>query len=296
MFRIYAALAVVILAAFVLLEACESSPSHSTVTKVDDARSLTSLISIEGSSTMISLVKSWSQDFKKTNPEVPFSITSNDSTGGVTSLMNRNTDIALSSRDLTPAEIAQAHAKGFKLSRYTVARDAIAFIVNSKNPVEGLKLDQIEKVYLGQINNWAELGGKSIPIDRLTREKQSGTFAYFQEHVMHGKECSASTKLVPSVGQTIDKVAADPGAIAYVGLHHAVSNQDKVKILGLKLMEKSEVVKPSAASSVENYPLSRPLLIFSDENPKPSTKKFIDFCMSDAGQKQVSASGYIPIR
>ena len=113
---------------------------------------------------------------------------------------------------------------------------------------------------------------------------------------MHGKDCGSAAKLIPSVGQTVDKVAMDPGAIAFVGLHHALEAKDRVKILGLKLTDISTPVKPSAASSVGDYPLSRPLLVFADEQPKDSTKKFIDFCMSDKGQQLVPETGYIPIR
>ena len=177
-----------------------------------------------------------------------------------------------------------------------MARDAIAFIVNPANSVSSVKVDQLEKIYAGQINNWSELGGKSGQINRFTREPNSGTFSYFQQHVMHGKDCASSAKLIPSVGQTVERVGTDPNAIAFVGLHHALEAKNKVKILGLKLIDQSEPVKPSALSSVDNYPLSRPLLIFADDQPKESTKKFIDFCMSDRGQKLVPLTGYIPIK
>jgi phosphate transport system substrate-binding protein len=297
MIRVFSALVVVLIAACFSLEACESPPpSHTAVTKVSDPRSLTALISVDGSSTMVALIKAWTVEFKKLNTDVPVSITSNDSGGGIASLINRNTDIALSSRDLTESESALAHSKGIEIQRFTVARDAIAFIVNPLNPVDVMKVDQLEKIYSGQINNWNELGGKSVPINRLSREKASGTFAYFKEHVMHGKDCSSSTKLIPSVAQTIEKVSTDPSAIGYVGLHHALEAKLKVKILALKLVDAATGVKPSAVSSVDDYPLSRPLLIFADQNPKSSTKKFIEFCMGSEGQKLVSKTGYIPIK
>ena len=285
-----------LLAVTICLQACESPPSHISVSTVSDGRTLTSMIAVDGSSTMISLVKMWTQEFKKSNPDIPFSITANDSGGGISSLIKRTTDIALSSRDLTPDEISTAQKSGVKLKRFTVARDAIAFIVNPNNPVDSLKLDQLEKIYAGQITNWSQVGGKAMTIVPFTREKDSGTFFYFKDHVMHGAECAPTTKLIPSVYQTVDKVASDANAIAFVGLHHALDAQDKVKILGLKLIDQSKAVKPSASSSINGYPLSRPLLIFADEQPKPSTQKFIDFCLSEPGQKLVSTTGYIPIK
>ncbi len=297
MMKVFFAPVFVLIATCFLLEACESPPpSHSSVTKADDPRSLTALISVDGSSTMVALIKAWTAEFKKLNTDVPVSITSNDSGGGIASLINRNTDIALSSRDLTPEETALARSKGIQIQRFTVARDAIALIVNPNNPVDVLKVDQLQKIYAGQINNWSEVGGKSLPITKFSREKESGTFAYFKEHVMHGKECASSAKLIPSVAQTIEKVSADPSTIGYVGLHHALEAKLKVKILALKLIDSTAGVRPSAVSSVDDYPLSRPLLIFADENPKGSTKRFIDFCMGEQGQKLVSKTGYIPIK
>jgi phosphate transport system substrate-binding protein len=290
------AVSVFALSVAALLAACETPPSHTTVSQVSDGRSLTSLIAVDGSSTMISLVKVWTQEFKKSNPDIPFSITPNDSGGGIAALIKRTTDIALSSRDLTKEEEAAAHAQGVTLKRFTVARDAIAFIVNPANPVDSVKLDDIESVYTGKISNWKELGGKSAVINKYMREKNSGTFAYFHDHVMHGKDPAPSVKLIPSVGQTVDKIATDPNGVAFVGLHHATDASDKVKILGLRLMDTGKATKPSADSSIDAYPLSRPLLIFADENPKSSTKKFIDFCLSAEGQKLVSETGYIPIK
>ena len=113
---------------------------------------------------------------------------------------------------------------------------------------------------------------------------------------MHGKDCASSAQLIPSVAQTIERVSSDPSAIGYVGLHHALGAKLKVKMLALKLIDSTAGVKPSAVSSVDDYPLSRPLLIFADQNPKSSTKRFIEFCMGEEGQKLVSKTGYIPIK
>ena len=294
--RIFAASGLFVFALGIFLVACQTPSAHSPSSKLSRDGRLTSTISINGSSTMLSLIKVWAKEFQKDNPEARFSIASNDSGGGIALLIRGSIDIALSSRDLTSEERLLARSKNVKWKSVTVARDAIAFIVNPVNQVSSIKLDELKKIYDGQINDWHELGGKALSIDRLTREKDSGTFAYFQEHVMQGDECSSSAKLLPSVDQTIGKVMDDPGAIAFVGLHQAEQACSKVKILGLKLIDQSKAVKPSAASSVADYPLSRPLFIFADEPPKESTQKFIDFCLSDKGQQLVPASGYIPVK
>jgi phosphate transport system substrate-binding protein len=275
---------------------CESAPNSTSQTGANDPRSLTAMISVDGSTTMISLIQAWTQAFKKQNPEVPISVTSDDSGGGIASLINRTTDLAASSRELTPEETKLAHSKGIRLKRYTVARDAVACIVNPKNKVPGLTLEQLEKIYTGEINDWQEVGGpKSLPIVRLTREQASGTHTFFQEHVLHGKDCCKTAQIASSADQVIEKVEKEPAAIGYVGLGHALQAHDKVEIVPLKLVATSEATTPSSTSSIGDYPLSRPLLLFSDEQPKESVRRFVDFCLSDQGQRLVPETGYIGV-
>jgi phosphate transport system substrate-binding protein len=276
--------------ALLCLSACQTAPNAS------DPRNLTAMISVEGSDTMVALLKDWADAFKKQNAEIPISITSADTGDGVASLINRTTDLAMASRDLTDSERDLAHSKGVHLKKYTVARDAIAIIANHANPVNAITLDQLEKIYLGQLSNWSQLGGKNLPIEGLSREKSSGTYEYFQAHVLHGKDNANSAISVASNKSIIEQVKTDPGAIAYVGLGHAIAAGNKVKILAIKLIETSKAVSPSKTSLTDDYPLGRPLIIFTDANPKHSVEKFVNFCLSDEGQKLVPATGYVAIR
>jgi phosphate transport system substrate-binding protein len=276
--------------ALLCLSACQTQPNGS------DPRNLTAMISAEGSDTMVSLLKSWADAFKTHDPEIPISITSADTGDGIASLINRTTDVAMASRDLTDAERELAHSKGVHLKKYTVARDAIAIIANSANPVAAITIEQLEKIYMGQLSNWSQLGGKDLSIEGLSREKSSGTYEYFQTHVLHGKDNANSAILIASNKSIIERVKTDPGAIAYVGLGHAAAAGNKVKILAIKLMATSKAVSPSKSSMTDDYPLGRPLIIFTDANPKHSVEKFVNFCLSDEGQKLVAATGYVAIR
>jgi phosphate transport system substrate-binding protein len=280
----------IVLASIFLLSACKSELDKS------DPRNLTAMISVEGSDTMLTLLKAWAAAFKKQNPEIPISITSDDSGGGIAALINRTADLAAASRDMTDAECTLVNSKGVRLKKITVARDAIAIVVNPNNPVNAITLQQLEDIYMGKLSNWKQVGGKPEPIEALSREKSSGTFRYFQEHVLHGKNDSAALEVVASTETVIDVVEKDSGAIAYVGLGHAMAAGNKVKMLQLKLMDKSQGVSPSRVSLTADYPLSRPLIIFVDQNPKESVEKFVKFCMSDEGQTLVAKTGYVSIR
>ena len=276
--------------ALLWLSGCQTGPSPS------DPRNLTTMISAEGSDTMVSLLTTWADAFKKANPEIPISITSADSGDGIASLINRTTDLAMASRDLTDDERVLAHTKGVHLKKYTVARDAMAIIANCSNPVKAVTVDQLEQIYLGQLSNWSQLGGKNLPIEGLSREKSSGTYEYFQAHVLHGKDNANSAVLISSNEGIIARIKKDPGAIAYVGLGHAMAAGDKVKILAVKMMANTKGVIPSKTSLTDDYPLGRPLLVFTDASPKHSVEKFVNFCLSDEGQKLVAPTGYVAIR
>jgi phosphate transport system substrate-binding protein len=289
-FRATASVLLNMILALLCLSGCHTQPNAS------DPRNLTAMISAEGSDTMVSLLKSWADAFKTHDPEIPISITSADTGDGIASLINRTTDVAMASRDLTDGERELAHSKGVHVKKYTVARDAIAIIANSANPVSTITLEQLEKIYMGQLSNWSQLGGKDLSIEGLSREKSSGTYEYFQSHVLHGKDNANSAIMIASNKSIIEKVKTDPGAIAYVGLGHAAAAGNKVKILAIKLMATSKAVSPSKSSMTDDYPLGRPLIIFTDENPKHSVEKFVNFCLSDEGQKLVAATGYVAIR
>lgn len=56
------------------------------------------------------------------------------------------------------------------MTQVPVAWDALAVIVNKTNPVQNKSLDDLRKVYLGQIRNWSELGGADAPIELLARK------------------------------------------------------------------------------------------------------------------------------
>ena len=87
-------------------------------------------------------------------------------------------------------------------------------------------------------------------------------------------------------------ISKDKSAIGYIGMGTAMQAGNKIKILALKLSDKSAAVEPTANSTIMNYPLSRPLIMFMDENPKPSVNKFVNYCLSADGQKLVRESGY----
>ena len=153
---------------------------------------------------MVNLALAWAERYQQDKPQISLSVTGGGSGTGITSLLNGTVDIANASRAISPAEIQTAKTNGFVPVEFTVARDAIAVIVNPNNPVQHLSLPQISRIYRGDINNWQVLGGENRPIVRLSRETNSGTHVYFLETVIRlGSSTdktifSADTLLLPS--------------------------------------------------------------------------------------------------
>ena len=253
-------------------------------------------LSIKGSDTMVHLVSSWTEEFMKTHAEADISVTGGGSGTGIAALINGTTDICAASRGMKDKEQNLAKANKVSPVEIPVARDGIALIVHPENPVNSLTIDQLRLIYTGKITNWKEVGGADTPILLLSRESSSGTFVFFQEHILNKEDFSPSARLLPGTSALVLAVAADRGAIAYVGLGFAEEAKGKAKTLGVQAKDQPNPVVPSEETVVSGtYPVSRPLFFYTNGTPKDTIKQFIDFCLSPAGQKIVRETGYVPV-
>lgn len=260
-----------------------------------DPRKLTPMVSVEGSDTMGDLLKVWSQEFMKNNPDVPVSINIGDTSQGIAALIGRTTDLASASRDLTDEEVVLAHKHKVRLRKVPVARDSVAVIVNADNPVNDMTLTELKAVFTGEISNWSKVGGNDEKIDVLAREPGSGTSKFFISHVLKRSSIAKSATTVPSIETMMETIANNKNAIGYAGMEALGEEPGKIKSLKLQLINGGTAVGATAASAIGGYPLSRPLFMFMDHDAKPSAQKFIDFCLSDEGQKLVEKAGYASI-
>lgn len=260
-----------------------------------DPRKLTPMVSVEGSDTMGDLLKVWSQEFMKNNPDVPVSINIGDTSQGIAALIGRTTDLASASRDLTDEEVVLAHKHKVRLRKVPVARDSVAVIVNADNPVNDMTLTELKAVFTGEISNWSKVGGNDEKIDVLAREPGSGTSKFFISHVLKRSSIAKSATTVPSIETMMETIANNKNAIGYAGMEALGEEPGKIKSLKLQLINGGTAVGATAASAIGGYPLSRPLFMFMDQDAKPSAQKFIDFCLSEEGQKLVEKAGYASI-
>lgn len=156
-----------------LLIGCRSSEAASST------GTHTGTIVDQGSDTMVNLALAWAEAYAHVQPNVRISVTGGGSGTGIVALINGTVDIANASREMKSEEIAALKAKGLTPVEFTVARDAIAVVVNPANPVNGLTLKQISDIYVGNITNWRQVGGEDKPIVLLSRESNSGRTSTF---------------------------------------------------------------------------------------------------------------------
>lgn len=249
---------------------------------------LTGSISVEGSDTMVNLGQAWAEVFMTENPGVMISITGGGSGTGIAALTNGTVDFANASREMKDEEITEAQGKGIEPVEHEVAKDAIAVITNPDNPVTALTLDQLGKIYRGEISNWKDVGGPDKKIVLLSRDSSSGTYEYFKEEVV-GKELeyAKEAKLLPSTQAIVDETKSNPDAIGYIGLGYLT---DDVKVLEID----------GKAASLEaaldgSYVLSRGLYMYSNGEPAEVMKAYLDWVLSPEGQKVVEDQGFVPL-
>lgn len=256
-------------------------------------------IKVKGSDTMVNLAQSWAEKYMEVKPEIFLAVTGGGSGTGFSSLISGTCDISMSSREIKAKEIALAGQKGIAPYETKVALDGLAVVVNQKNPVNKLTLEQLARIFTGEISNWKELGGPDDRIVVLSREVNSGTHVYFKEHVLRrgnpqGKEEFTASALLLSSSQAIaDEIAQNPGAIGYYGMGYISAKQKPVLVAR---DAKSEYEAPTIENVISGkYPISRPLFFYLNGKPQGITRDFVDYCLSKEGQDIVLKTDFVPV-
>jgi phosphate transport system substrate-binding protein len=246
-------------------------------------------ISVNGSTSVQPLAEELAKAFNTKNSKVRIDIQGGGSGVGIKSANDAVVDIGMSSRDLKEEEK--------NLREFKIAIDGIAVIINPTNGITNLTMEQIQKIYTGEITDWSQIGGKSGKITIVTREEGSGTRGAFVE--LTGIEIKENNKKVDktvtsaitqaSTGAVVTTVASDPNAIGYAS-YGIVKENAAIKLISVE----------GAETSAENiyagsYKISRPYLMLTKEEPTGAVKEFIDFILSADGQAVVESHGYLKV-
>lgn len=251
-------------------------------------------LTIKGSDTMVHLASSWAEEFMKQSPQVSVSVTGGGSGTGIAALLNGTTDLCASSREIAQKELDLAKQKKVEPKEFTVGRDGLAVVVHPENPIKELTLEQIKSIFTGKTTSWKEVGGPDLAIVVLSRESSSGTFVFFQEHVLQKQDYATSARLMPATAAIVQETASNRQAIGYVGLGYV---DERIRALNVKADSGTPAVEPSFDTVRSGkYAIARPLYLYSNGEPSGPRKQFLDYCLSEAGQRIVQNEGYVTVK
>lgn len=251
-------------------------------------------VTVKGSDTMVILGQKWAEVYMKSHPDTKIQVTGGGSGTGFAALQNKQTDIANASRKIRAKEREQCIKAFSKNPReYAVALDGLSVYVNAANKLESLCLEEIRDIFTGKITNWKELGGADAPIILYSRENSSGTYEFFKEHVLLGRDFAPKAQTLAGTAQVLQQVAQDPNGIGYGGAAYG-SGAKHIKVAATKGGEPIDPTEESVIS--QKYPIWRHLFVYlNPELEKGEVKLFLDWIRSDEGQKVVKEVGYYPL-
>jgi len=250
-------------------------------------------IIISGSNTIHPLVKAISDQYSKEHPGIKFYLNAEGSNTGIEKLKMKQTDIATSSRQLRDSEYNYFTRKNINIKEKIVAFDAIAIIVNTANPVGELTLEQVKRIFSGEVKNWKEVGGYDMDITVVRRDSdKSGTDDFFNEKVLHGEEPSGNVISEESNDEIISKIRLDKSAISYMGFGYL---DRSIKRLALSLNAQEYYLPTRENVQSQIYPIIRPLYFYYKKDYTPA-EHFIGFVLSKKGQSLVENTNYVPLK
>jgi phosphate transport system substrate-binding protein len=252
-------------------------------------------ITIKGSDTMTLILESLSEEFMKNNRNVEIFVDRGGTSAGIEGLLNKTTDIAAASRPINDRELKLADKNGTDIKEYPLARDAIVIIINKKNSIKELSLEDIRNIFTGTINKWEEAGGGNLPLNIYNHSSESGTYHYFKENILKRNNFTDKVKILEKPCDIIHTLSKDPGGISYICYQYYIIASDQVKAVSIKNKNNSKSIMPSEENIIKGlYPLSRILYLYTSYEPSQTTASFIDFCTGKEGQKIMKDNEAIP--
>ena len=254
----------------------------------------------KGSDTMLQLAQAWSELYAKENPDVRVAVSGGGSGTGIAGIINGVVDIANCSRAIKAGEMEKVKTEhGVEAKQYIMGLDCLAVYVHKDNPLNEITIDQLGQIFgeNGAITKWSQLGievpGGKDEIVRLSRQSNSGTYVYFKETVIpEGKSFKPGSLDMHGSKEVVELTEKTPAAIGYSGMGYAT---DEVKMLLVAKKDGAKAFAPNNENALSgDYPIARPLFMYTLGDPKPHVKAYLDWCLSPAGQKVVGATGYVP--
>jgi phosphate transport system substrate-binding protein len=257
-------------------------------------------IQVKGSDTMVNLAQLWAEEYNKVEPNVSIEVSGGGTGVGLAALFRGTVDMANASRNAKLAEIEQAKKNtGKEPVEFVMGYDALAIYVHKNNPLDQITEEQLAEIYAegGRTTKWSQLGVKvpgraSDEIIRVSRQSSSGTYELFRERVLKNRDFKLGSRDMNGSKEVVDLVGSTPGAIGYSGMGYATPSVKMLKVAAAG----QQAYAPTAENTFnKRYPLARSLLTYTLGEPQGAIKKYMDWQRSEAGQKIVEKTGFVPL-
>ncbi|MEW8000862.1 MAG: phosphate ABC transporter substrate-binding protein [Candidatus Thiodiazotropha endolucinida] len=259
------------------------------------------VIQNKGSDTLVNVAQAWAEAYGGVDANVAVAVSGGGSGTGIAAMINGTVDIANASRQMKKKELKLAKSKGQDPIEHVVGYDALAVFIHQDNPADTLNYDQLKSVFGrgGKATKWSDLGLK-VPgckgdeIVVVSRQNNSGTYAYFKKEVLGKKgKYRQGTLDMHGSKDVVDLVEKTPCAIGYSGLAYAT---DHIKMACI-MKDGGDCITPSVeTASDRSYPIARPLFMYTNGEPQGAIKTYLDWVKSDEGQCILLKKGYAPVR
>jgi len=258
------------------------------------------LIQNKGSDTLVNVAQAWAETYQTIDPSVVVAVSGGGSGTGIASMINGTVDIANSSREIKEEEMEMARAQGRNPVEHIVGYDALAVFLHANNPLNEMNYSQLKAIYAdgGGAEKWTDLGVE-VPgcsdqtIVVVSRQNNSGTYAYFREEVLGDADFRLGTRDMHGSKDVVDLVENTPCAIGYSGLAYTVEH---VKMACIARNEGETCISPSVeTASNHTYPIARSLLMYTNGEAEGAVAAYLDWIKSPAGQCIIMEKGYAPI-
>jgi phosphate transport system substrate-binding protein len=259
------------------------------------------VIQNKGSDTLVNVAQAWAEIYGSVDANVAVAVSGGGSGTGIAAMINGTVDIANASRQMKKKEINLAKSKGQDPIEHVVGYDALAVFIHQNNPATTFSYEQLQSIFKrgGKATKWSDLGlevpgCKGGEIVVVSRQNNSGTYAYFKKEVLGKKgKYRQGTLDMHGSKDVVDLVEKTPCAIGYSGLAYTT---DHIKMACVS-KNGSDCVTPSVeTASDRSYPIARPLFMYTNGEPKGAVKAYLDWVKSDAGQCILLKKGYAPVR
>lgn len=252
------------------LAACSTgeagSTNDSSETKTNSVKNQEVLV--DGSSTVFPIMEAVAEEFTIANPDLRVTIGVSGTGGGFEKFIAGETDINNASRPIKEEEEQLLTQAGIEYTEFKIALDGLSIVVNAENDwVDQMSIEELALIW-GEgtgVETWADVrdGWPETPIELFSPGTDSGTYDYFDEVILDGKQINKKAALSEDDNILVQGVAGSKSAMGYFGYAYYLENKDKVNIVPI-VNGNGEAVEPNDETVQDGSyePLSRPLFLY----------------------------------